>query len=181
MTATDEVLDLFATFGSSKYDEGVTLTDHSLQTAALATANGAPETLVAAALLHDVGHFLEAQLRGDENYLAADWAHDVVAADWLRPRFGDDVAEVVGHHVSAKRWLCATDPSYMDSLSPASTDSLTAQGGPFADLEAAAWRARSGAEAAVRLRRWDDDGKVAGIAVAQLADYEPLLRSLELG
>ena len=40
MTATDEVLDLFATFGSSKYDEGVTLTDHSLQTAALATANG---------------------------------------------------------------------------------------------------------------------------------------------
>lgn len=179
MTATDEVFGLFAEFGSSNYDEGVTLTDHSLQTAALAVAEGAHDALVLAALLHDVGHFLQARARGNENYLAFDWAHDTIAADWLRPRFGDEVADPVGHHVSAKRWLCAREPAYFDALSSASVASLAAQGGPFTDDEADEWRTRSGADAAIRLRRWDDDGKVAGLTIAPLAEYEALLRDRE--
>lgn len=171
-----EVLDLFDRFGSSNYDEGVTLTDHSLQTAALARAEGASDVLVLASLLHDVGHFLQAQDRGNENYLADDWAHDTVAAEWLRPRFGDEVADAVGHHVSAKRWLCASEPSYFDSLSAASVASLAAQGGPFTESEAIDWREQPGAEAAIRLRRWDDDGKVAGLNIAPLSDYTELLQ-----
>lgn len=180
--AVAEVADLFGRFGSSNYDEGVTLTDHSLQTAALARAEGGSDALVVAALLHDVGHLLQAQDRGNENYLAADWAHDTVAAEWLRPRFGDAVADPVGHHVSAKRWLCACEPEYFDSLSAASVASLAAQGGPFTDAEAEQWRAQSGAEEAIRLRRWDDDGKVAGLTIAPLADYTHLLeRFSEVG
>jgi len=133
-----------------------------------------------AALLHDVGHLLQARARGDENYLAADWDHDIVAADWLRPRFGDAVADPVGHHVSAKRWLCLREPEYLDALSPASVASLAAQGGPFTDAEATRWRALPGADDAIRLRRWDDDGKVEGLDIASLTGYEALLNSLEL-
>lgn len=179
MGATDEVLELFAEFGSSNYDEGVSLTDHSLQTAALARAEGANDALVVAALLHDIGHFLQAQDRGNENYLADDWAHDTIAADWLRPRFGGAIADPVGHHVSAKRWLCACEPEYFTALSAASVASLAAQGGTFSAEEANAWRSHPGAEDAIRLRRWDDNGKVAGLTIAPLADYEALLRSVQ--
>lgn len=176
MSAADEVVRLFAEFGSSNYDEGVTLEQHCLQTAALAVAQGARPELVLAALLHDVGHFLLAAARGNENYLAMDWDHDVIAADWLRPRFGDDVADAVGHHVSAKRWLCSAEPEYFAALSPASVASLAAQGGPFTVDEAAAWKALPGTDDAVRLRRWDDDGKVDGITVEPLSAYTDLLQ-----
>ncbi len=178
---TAEIERLFATYGSSNYDEGVTLEQHCLQTAALAAADGANDELVLAALLHDVGHFLQAEARGNENYLATDWDHDVVAADWLRPRFGDAVADAVGHHVSAKRWLCTAEPEYLKALSPASVASLAAQGGKFTEAEAAEWKVQPGTDDAVRLRRWDDDGKVEGVNVQPLSAYLPLLRSSEHG
>ena len=65
---TQAVVRLFGEFGNSTYDEGVTLLDHSLQTAALARSEGAPIELVLASLLHDVGHLLQAEARGYENY-----------------------------------------------------------------------------------------------------------------
>lgn len=177
--AVAEVFALFESFGSSNYDEGVTLTEHSLQTAALARAAGATDALVVAALLHDVGHLIQARDLGSENYLDPDWAHDTIAADWLRPRFGAAVAESVGHHVSAKRWLCAREPEYFASLSEASKASLEAQGGPFSDGAAGLWRAQPGAEEGIRLRRWDDDGKVEGVVIAAFDDYTRLLCAAE--
>jgi len=59
VTTVDEVLELYDRWGGGRYDEAVAQLDHALQTAALATAAGAPEPLIAAALLHDVGHLLE--------------------------------------------------------------------------------------------------------------------------
>ena len=44
--------------------------------------------------------------------------------------------------------------------------------------EVAAFEARAGCAEAVRLRGWDDDGKVDGLTIAPLAAYEPLLRRL---
>lgn len=177
MNAVDEVLSLFADFGSSNYDEGVTLEDHSLQTAALARSNDATDSLVLAALLHDVGHMLQAQERGNENYLAVDWEHDLVAAEWLQPRFGQAVAQPVGHHVCAKRWLCSVEPGYLSSLSDASVKSLAAQGGSFSQEEADRWLRQPGAEDAIALRRWDDDGKVAGVTIEPLSTYVDLLKA----
>jgi gamma-butyrobetaine dioxygenase len=54
-----EVLDLFARHGAERYDEDVFQVAHAEQSAALATQAGAAPPLVAAALLHDVGHLLE--------------------------------------------------------------------------------------------------------------------------
>ena len=44
--------------GQSRYDESVTQTEHALQAADLASQSGAEPTLIAAALLHDIGHLL---------------------------------------------------------------------------------------------------------------------------
>ena len=62
-TSVDEVLELYRRWGSEHYDEEISQTDHAIQTAALAVAEGAADELVAAALLHDVGHLLELESR----------------------------------------------------------------------------------------------------------------------
>jgi gamma-butyrobetaine dioxygenase len=46
--------------------------------------------------------------------------------------------------------------------------------------ETAAFRASPHAEAAVRLRRWDDGGKVDGILVPELAAYRGRIPSVAL-
>ncbi|MGI9606309.1 MAG: HD domain-containing protein [Acidimicrobiales bacterium] len=171
----DEVFALFTAGGSSSYDEAVTMTEHCIQTAALGIVADADPELVAAALLHDIGHFLLADSRESEDFLQPDWDHDQVGAVWLRPRFGERVADAVGSHVDAKRYLCAVEPGYHSMLSEASKASLEIQGGPFSPVEAQVFAALPGAADAVSVRRWDDDGKVAGLSIPDLADFRPML------
>ena len=171
--------DLFALYASPAarriYDEDVTELDHALQAAALAAADGAADHLVAAALLHDVGHLVtddNVPLDGD---LTADFEHERVGARYLTRWFGPDVTAPVALHVAAKRYLCAVEPGYFDDLSPSSTRSLRLQGGPMSDLEVEAFQRRPHHVEAVLVRRWDDDAKVADLAVADLDDYRELL------
>ena len=177
----DEVLELFADHGDERYDEGVTMTEHCVQTAVRAEEAGAPARLVAAALLHDIGHLLLARDRRSHDYLRSDWDHERIGAEWLRPRFGATVADPVGLHVDAKRYLCATDDDYHRLLSVASMRSLDVQGGPFSAEQAAAFAADASAPDALRIRRWDDAGKVVGEATRPVAAFAPLLRAVATG
>ena len=77
--------------------------------------------------------------------------------------------------MAAKRYLCATEAEYFDRLSVASVHSLGKQGGPMSAPESAAFAALPHAEAAVRLRRWDDGGKVDGLHVPDLRSYRELI------
>jgi len=161
MTAADgvdAVLVLLRARGHERYGERVTQLDHALQCASLAAGEGAAESLVAAALLHDYGHLID-----DRGHMAErdglDGEHEAVGAAALAAWFGPAVTQPVALHVAAKRYLCAAEPGYFEALSPASQLSLELQGGPFALDAAAAFIARPFAEDAVRLRRWDDWGK----------------------
>ena len=59
MSDLAELLALYASPPANRmYDEDVTEVEHALQAAALAQADDAPDHLVAAALLHDVGHLV---------------------------------------------------------------------------------------------------------------------------
>jgi gamma-butyrobetaine dioxygenase len=78
-------------------------------------------------------------------------------------------------HVAAKRYLCAKEPGYLMELSPASVLSLELQGGPFSPAEVAAFEESPYAEDAVRLRRWDDVGKIAGLETPELEHYRGVL------
>lgn len=172
-----EVVGLFERFGNEHYDEELSQLDHALQTAARARAEGADDALVAAALLHDVGHLLHLAAGGSPTD-GADLHHEDVGARWLAPLLPPAVTAPIALHVRAKRFLAATEPGYAALLSPASVRSLRHQGGPLTPAEVAAFRANPGAEAAVALRRWDEAGKVDGLSVDPLAGYVTLLERL---
>jgi gamma-butyrobetaine dioxygenase len=173
-----EVMDVFATAASQLYgNERVTQREHALQAAQLAEQEGSPPALVAAALLHDIGHLLAAAKHPDMGQQKDD-LHEKVGAGWLKRRFVDAVAEPVRLHVDAKRYLCQAEPDYAAILSPASVRSLELQGGVFTADEAAAYRAQPHAAEAIRVRRWDDLAKVVGAPTRALEDYAPLLRGL---
>lgn len=173
--AVAEIEAVFAEAGGATYGEQVTQLEHALQCAALAAEDGAPPGLVAAALLHDVGHLVEAP---DDAF--GQHRHDRGGAAWLAGRFGPEVTEPVRLHVAAKRWLCAVEPGYFDRLSPASVHSLGKQGGPMSEAEAAAFEAEPFHAQAVRLRRWDEEGKREGVTVLPLEHYRELLEGLAL-
>ena len=171
--AVEEIEALFARHGRESYGEGVTMLQHALQTAALAQAAGTDDALVVAALLHDIGHFLQPT---DDSF--GYHKHDRSGGEWLAQRFAPGVSEPVRLHVAAKRYLCATEADYFGKLSAASVHSLGKQGGPMSAAEAAAFAASPHAEAAVRLRRWDDGGKIEGLVVRPLSHYRARLLQL---
>jgi predicted HD phosphohydrolase len=172
-TAFDEIAALFAIYGGETYGEGVTIAEHSLQTAALARAEGADEALCVAALLHDVGHFLEER---DDRF--GYHRHDRSGGDWLAARFPAGVSEPVRLHVAAKRYLCAIEPECCNLLSAASRHSLAKQGAAITAEAAAVFSDRPFAAEAVRLRRWDDQGKITGVEVPSLENYRPAITRL---
>ncbi|MDX6439547.1 MAG: transporter, family, sugar phosphate sensor protein UhpC [Gaiellaceae bacterium] len=173
----DEIFCVFREQGEEQYlGEQVSMTEHMLQSAAAAEQDGAPAKLVAAALLHDYGHFIH-DLPEDAAERGIDTRHEEVAFAFLERHFGREVAEPIRMHVAAKRYLCAVEPSYLDELSPASIHSLELQGGPYDAEEVAAFQASPFAEDAVRLRRWDDVGKSPGLDVPGLEHYRAVLES----
>jgi gamma-butyrobetaine dioxygenase len=175
----DELVELYAGPEANRlYDEAITELAHALQAAADSTAAGDPPELIAASLLHDVGHLLIHDNRTLAEELTHNHGHDRAGGTFLRRHFSAAVADPVRLHVEAKRYLCAIEPGYFDTLSPSSVRSLELQGGPMSDDERAAFEAEPHFEAAVMLRRYDEAAKVAGREVPPFEHYVPMLRGL---
>ena len=169
------IADIFERRGAESYlGEPVTMSEHMLQGAWLAEQDGAPEELVAAALLHDIGHYTSefGTYSPDD---VEDKHHDEAGGEVLAPFFPPVIVECVRLHVSAKRYLCATDPTYFSKLSPASVHTLSLQGGPMSAEEVKEFRRNPFHEEAVRVRIWDEGGKVADMKTRAFRDYVPLL------
>jgi [1-hydroxy-2-(trimethylamino)ethyl]phosphonate dioxygenase len=178
MSVVEEILLLFNQRGAGAYfGERVSMSEHALQAAFFAQHDGAPRALVVAALLHDVGHLL-AELPDDIADWRADVRHEELGGQWLANRFGAEVFEPVRLHVPAKRYLCATDAQYFAKLSPASVHTLELQGGPMAPSETTRFEAERFFREAVRVRQWDDQGKIAGLSTPKLPSYGPMIEDL---
>ena len=174
----DEIALAFAERGGDAYGEHVSQLDHALQCAQLAQAEGAGDHLVAAALLHDYGHLFEG--RGDvAEHERRDARHEVHGARALRRWFGPEVVGAVVLHVAAKRYLCGAEPGYEAELSAASALSLRLQGGRFSLAQCRRFEQRRFAADAIRLRRWDDEGKTPGLAAPGLESYWPVLERID--
>jgi phosphonate degradation associated HDIG domain protein len=170
MSVVDEIFALYARRGGASYGEGVSQSEHALQAAWLAQNEGASPQLVVAALLHDIGHLLH-DLPEDIAEQGIDTQHESLASAWLSQHFGADVTEPVRLHVAAKRYLCAVQPGYFGTLSDASMLSLTLQGGPMSAKEAVEFGKLTHAAQAVRLRRWDEAAKHAGLVTPGFEEF----------
>lgn len=153
------------------------LSAHMLQTAATAAKSNADDALVAASLLHDIGHWLIRKTARNEDD-DHDPAHETVGEKFLQPYFDSRVTRPISLHVAAKRYLCAREPQYFARLSAGSVRSLDIQGGAMSPDEAARFESVPDFEAAIALRRWDEYGKIPGLEVPGFGHYKPLLKRL---
>jgi len=181
MPTVDELIRLYEDRGDSDYGgEQVSQLEHALQSAALAEQQQASPALIAAALLHDVGHLLH-QLPDDAPDHGIDDHHESSAGNYLRQLFSDDVIEPIRLHVAAKRYLCAVDDGYLRQLSEPSIVSLRLQGGPMTSEEVAQFEANPFAADAVRLRKWDDTAKVPELPTPPLSHFAAYLNQVAVG
>lgn len=156
---TQEILHLFETNGGSMYGgEAVTQLEHALQCAELARKHNASNELITASLLHDIGHLLH-DLPDDASDKGIDDMHELLGEKYLTKHFKLGAVQPVKLHVQAKRYLCSTEPGYLETLSTPSKISLEFQGGLMDKDEVALFEKNEFYKEAVNLRRWDDLAK----------------------
>lgn len=171
MDIIERISSMLETNGTGLYGgEAVTQTQHALQCAALAEADGASAQLITAALLHDVGHVLDPEFEAALEH-GRDLVHEDIGESFLNDWFGEQVTQPVKLHVAAKRYLCAVDDSYLARLSEASVLTLKLQGGPMSEAETAEFEANPHHRDAVRLRIWDDLAKDPDAETPDIAHF----------
>ncbi|HVY13636.1 MAG TPA: HD domain-containing protein, partial [Rhodopila sp.] len=171
------IADLIDGKGEKRYGlSSVNQRAHALQAALLAERSGCDSALIAASLLHDIGHMVH-DLGEDPAAEGVDDRHEALGGEFLARWFGPAVTEPVRLHVAAKRYLCATEPDYFGRLSPDSVRSLELQGGPMSEQEVAEFRMIPEHEAAVKLRRFDEGAKVKGLDVPSVEHFLPHVKA----
>jgi phosphonate degradation associated HDIG domain protein len=176
MTAMNEIRAAFERRGQETYGEGISQLEHAVQCAAFAERDGADAALVTATLLHDIGHLLH-DLPADVADSGVDTQHEASGSAWLSRHFSLAVTEPVRMHVAAKRYLATMEPGYFDRLSDASKLSLRLQGGPMTAAQAAAFAIEPFFADAIRLRRWDEEGKIVGYHGPALDHFLPRVQA----
>ena len=153
------VEEIILSFTNNKFlyiGEGLTMSEHMIQTAMLAKKK-CSDDLICSSLLHDYGYFV----LDDPNKLVGyhiDGNHEAVGANYL------------------KKYL-ARDKKYFDDLSEASKTSLKLQGGVMSDIETEQFKKNKNYENAIKLRRFDEGAKKQNIKIKDIKDYKELLIS----
>ena len=153
------VEEIILSFTNNKFlyiGEGLTMSEHMIQTAMLAKKK-CSDDLICSSLLHDYGYFV----LDDPNKLVGyhiDGNHEAVGANYL------------------KKYL-ARDKKYFDDLSEASKTSLKLQGGVMSDIETEQFKKNKNYENAIKLRRFDEGAKKQNIKIKDIKDYKELLLS----
>lgn len=170
-----QIFHVFRERGQRHYGESVSEQEHALQTAEFARQYSEPDALVLSCLLHDYGHMLH-DLGENIAEQGVDARHEELGAWLLRNWFPEEILQPIRQHVASKRYLCRRNPQYHAGLSPSSQRSLQLQGGAMSDEEAIAFEALPFFDQCVRLRLYDDMGKVPQMPTATIESYEPLIR-----
>lgn len=177
----DTIEKLFAQGGEGAYfGEPITQVEHALQSAYLAEQAGADDETIVAALLHDIGHLLPPESAEGymDGYGTVD--HEKLGADFLRARgFPEKVAQLIEHHVNAKRYLVFKNPKYFARLSEASLKTLEFQGGPMSEAEAATFEANPYFKGILQMRTWDEQAKIPDLATPSMEYYLAKCRSVQ--
>jgi len=166
---SQEIITLFKKHGQMEYGEGFSVSSHSVQAGLLAKEKGYDSALIIAAFIHDIGHLYPLEMATAEVQKMGDFgieAHDQWGEKFLRQRnFPPRVIAPVENHVRAKRYLCFKEPDYYVSLSEASKETLSYQGGPMSAPEAKAFASAPLFEESIKIRRIDDEAKADNFEV----------------
>jgi len=177
--AVTTIMDMFAKAGTFDYiGEPISQAQHALQAAELAQRAGAPADVILAALLHDVGHMVGAM---DPKLPAMSdvgtMNHEAVGANFLRSLgLSEKICQLVLRHVDAKRYLCFMNKGYFAKLSEASKKTLSYQGGPMDEAEAARFDDDPLKRTIILMRTWDEAAKRVNWTGPQLVAYADILR-----
>jgi predicted HD phosphohydrolase len=172
------VEEIIFNFSNNKFlyiGEGLTMSEHMIQTAMLAEKNKCSGDLICSSLLHDYGHFV----LEDPNQLVSDHIdgnHEKIGANYLKEYFSNEIIEPILFHVDAKKYL-ARNKKYFDDLSEASKISLKLQGGIMSDNEAKKFEKNKNYKNAIKLRSFDEGAKKQNIKIKNIKDYKELLIS----
>jgi [1-hydroxy-2-(trimethylamino)ethyl]phosphonate dioxygenase len=171
----DQIIFSFINNNSLYIGEGLTISEHMIQTAMLAEKNKCSDDLVCSSLLHDYGHFvLEDPHQLVSNQI--DGNHETIGANYLKKYFSKEIIEPILLHVDAKKYL-TRNKKYFDNLSEASKTSLKLQGGIMSDIDAEKFETNKNYENAIKLRRFDEGAKNLNIKIKKIEDYKELLLS----
>jgi phosphonate degradation associated HDIG domain protein len=174
LAPADQIFSIFREYGSRHYGENVSELEHALQTAEFARQFGESDSIVLSCLLHDYGHMLH-DLGEDAAQHGIDARHEIIGATLLKDLFPEIVLEPIRQHVAAKRYLCWKNPAYAEGLSESSRLSLQLQGGPMTDVEAQKLETNPHFTACIKVRYYDDMGKVPNMPTADLQGYRSLI------
>ncbi len=173
ISIADEIISYLISNGGSEYiGEPVTKYEHSLQSAMIAEEMGLTDDLVIAALLHDIGHILEASsdMNSMDGFGIKD--HEKIGADYLKGKgFSKRIHECVLNHVPAKRYLCYAETEYYNQLSEASKKTLEFQGGMMTEAEASQFKNNPYFEEIITIRIIDEQAKKENIVCTPIKNY----------
>lgn len=177
MASISKILDTLLTHGHAQYGrEAVTQKQHALQCATLAERAQSEPGLIVACLLHDFGHLVHT-LGEDAAERGINDRHEDRALPYLKGIFPRSVTQPIRLHVNAKRYLCAVDETYWNTLSVASKTSLELQGGIFSEAETQVFIDQPYAKDAVQLRIWDDLAKDPNAKTPEIEHFLPVLEA----
>ncbi|MEP7253177.1 MAG: phosphonate degradation HD-domain oxygenase [Ginsengibacter sp.] len=173
----DEIMSMYSKHGDEEYaGEKVSQLEHMAQAAQLAKQQAFDEEVVLAAFLHDLGHICEAAQGDNEMDGYGIKSHEKIAARYLAEKgFSKKVTRLVQSHVDAKRYLTCRHPEYYEQLSDASKKTLEYQGGKMTNGEAAAFEKDPLFDMIIQMRKWDEQAKVEGQPLPELAYYHRLI------
>ena len=171
----DQIIFTFSNNKSLYIGEGLTISEHMIQTAMLAENNKSSSDLICSSLLHDYGHFI---LENPNNLISIgkDGKHEDVGYEFLKKYFVKDVLGPIKYHVKAKRYL-VRDEKYYRILSEASKVSLKLQGGIMNNKEAIEFESNNFFENSIKLRKFDEQAKKVDVKIKSINEYKYLLKS----
>ena len=175
MNIIDQIISSYSNNKSLYIGEEVTMTEHMIQTAMLAEKTNCSSSLICSSLLHDYGHFI---LENPDDLInkKKDGKHEDIGYEFLKKYFVKDVVKPIKYHVKAKRYL-VRDEKYYQVLSEASKISLKLQGGIMNDEEAKEFEGNEFFESSIKLRKFDEEAKKAGLKIKSINEYKNLLVS----
>ena len=175
MNIIDQIISSYSNNKSLYIGEEVTITEHMIQTAMLAEKTNCSSSLICSSLLHDYGHFI---LENPDDLInkKKDGKHEDIGYEFLKKYFVKDVVKPIKYHVKAKRYL-VRNKKYYQILSEASKVSLKLQGGIMNDKEAKEFESNEFFESSIKLRKFDEEAKKAGLKIKSINEYKNLLLS----